>query len=58
METFEDLTADPGTVFASVCGFIGVDDDGAARSLGDTINAYTEFRSVRVRQLSKGCPSR
>ncbi|MET0831966.1 MAG: sulfotransferase [Acidimicrobiia bacterium] len=56
VETFEDLTADPGTVFASVCRFIGVDDGVRPESLGDTINAYTEFRSVRVRQLSKGMP--
>jgi hypothetical protein len=43
-------------VFASVCRHIGVDDDFRPDSLGDSINAYTEFRSVRVRRLSKGMP--
>jgi hypothetical protein len=56
VETFEDLTTDPGAVFASVCRFIGVDDGVRPESLGDSINAYTEFRSVRVRRLSKGMP--
>ena len=56
VETFEDLTADPATVFSSVCGFIGVDDTVRPGNLGNTINAYTEFRSVRVRDLSKRLP--
>jgi Sulfotransferase domain len=56
VETFEDLTAQPGTVFASVCRHIGVDDTFRPEILGDSINAYTEFRSVQVRQLSKRLP--
>lgn len=56
VETFEDMTADPGAVFASVCRHIGVDDTVRPGNLGSSINAYTEFRSVRVRELTKRLP--
>ena len=56
VETFEDLTARPAETFASVCRFIGVDDGFRPDILGETINAYTEFRSPRVRELSKRLP--
>lgn len=56
VETFEEMIADPGSVFASVCRFIGVDDTVRPQILGESINAYTRYRSVRVRNLSKRLP--
>ena len=54
--TFEELERDPATVFAATCRFLGIDDGFVPGNLGQAINAYVEFRSVRLRQIGKRLP--
>ncbi len=55
---FEDMRSDPDTVFAGVCQFVGVDPTFRPEHLGAAVNAYTEFRSLRVRDWARKLPKR
>lgn len=53
---FEDLIHEPGETFASVCRFLDVDPEIRPSNLGDSINRHLEFRSLRLRSLSRRLP--
>lgn len=53
IQTFEDLSHRPDAVYARSCRFIGVDDRFCPENLGRHINAYVEFRSTGLRNVSK-----
>ncbi len=57
VQTFEDLETDPASVYRKACGFLGIDQGFVPPNLGRAINPYVEFRSTRVRELSKRLPS-
>jgi hypothetical protein len=56
VRTFEALERDPADVFAAVCRFLDIDDGFVPANLGQAINAYVEFRSVRLRRIGKRLP--
>ncbi len=56
VETFDDLRADPQSVYRRVCGFIGVDDTVELANIGRTFNPAREYRSMRVRIASRRLP--
>ncbi len=56
VETFDDLRADPLSVYRRVCGFLGVDDTVELPNIGRTFNPAREYRSLRVRVASKRLP--
>ncbi len=58
VETFDDLVAKPGEVYASVCRFIGVDDTYRPANLGQPVNPFLEFRSLRLREWARRLPKR
>jgi hypothetical protein len=43
-------------LFAGLCEFLGVDDQFVPTQLGQQVNSFLEFRSIKVRQLSKRLP--
>ncbi|WP_432478379.1 sulfotransferase family protein [Nocardioides sp. GXQ0305] len=53
---FEDLRDSPVEVFRAVAGFIGVDPGTVPDAVGAQANAYQQFRSLRVRDLSGRLP--
>ncbi len=58
IQTFDELTTDPASVYKRTCRFIGVSDDFTPDSLGDPVNAFVEFRSKTMRNISKALPKR
>jgi hypothetical protein len=56
--TFDDLNRHPSEVFARTCLFLGIDDAFRPLNLGEPVNAYTAFRSPKVRELTKPLPRR
>lgn len=53
---YEDLRAHPHDVYRRACRFIGVDDGITSPSVGQRVNQYVEFRSLRARNWSKRLP--
>lgn len=53
---FDDLTAAPAATYATVCRFLGVDDDFVPPEVGRAVNPSIAFRSLAVRRLSKRLP--
>lgn len=53
----EDLKRNPRDLYATVCGFLGVDDTFIPTAMGDTVNPYVEFRSLALRKWAKTLPS-
>lgn len=53
---FEDLRDVPGDVFRHVAAFLGVEATRVPPEVGHTVNAYQQFRSVRLRDLARHLP--
>ena len=58
IQTFDEITSDPTTVFRRTCRFLGVADDFMPHNLGQVTNAFVEYRSPRLRDMTKGFPRR
>ncbi|MGF1616390.1 MAG: sulfotransferase [Acidimicrobiia bacterium] len=58
VQTFNELTSDPTTVYRRTCQFLGVADDYTPPIVGQVTNAYVEYRSPRLRDVTKGFPRR
>ncbi len=58
VQTFDELTSDPTTVYRRTCQFLGVADDYTPPIVGQVTNAFVEYRSPRVRDMTKGLPRR
>jgi hypothetical protein len=58
VQAFEDMKQDPVRVYSEICEFIGVDASFRPERLGAPVNAYTEFRSLKVRDLARRLPKR
>jgi hypothetical protein len=56
VQTFDELGTDPVGVFTRTCEFIGVDPSFRPTNLGAQTNAFTQYRSTRLRNLSKRLP--
>ena len=56
LELFESIRDNPADIYARVCRFLGVDDMVAPGDLDRPVNAQQGFRSVRLRNLSRGLP--
>lgn len=50
---FEHMKRDPVSIYQSVCRFLQVEDSVVPAIVGETINPYVRFRSLRVRNWSK-----
>lgn len=53
---FEDLRDRPRAVFRQVAEFVGVDPELVPDQVGEAVNSYQRFRSVRVRDLARRLP--
>lgn len=53
---FEDLVSRPEETFSTLCGFLGIDTSVRPENLGDPVNRHIEYRSLRLRNLSKRMP--
>jgi hypothetical protein len=53
---FDDLRDRPGPTYAGTCRFLGVDDGFAPSRLGDRVNRFVAFRSMRVRDMRRRLP--
>ncbi|CAN5755263.1 hypothetical protein BH23ACT4_BH23ACT4_03000 [soil metagenome] len=58
VQTFDEMTSDPTTVYKRTCSFLGVSDDYTPENLGQVTNAFVEYRSPRLRDMTKGLPRR
>lgn len=58
VQTFDEVTSDPTSVYRRTCRFLGVSDDYTPENLGQVANAFVEYRSPRLRDLTKGFPRR
>ena len=56
VSVFERMVADPVATYRSLCAFLGVDDSFVPANLGDPINPYVTFRSLRIRNWSRKVP--
>jgi len=54
---FDDLRDRPQQTYADVCRFLGVDDGFVPRRLGERVNRYVAFRSMRIRGMRRQLPS-
>lgn len=53
---FEEFRADPLPVFARICDFLGVDTSFVPPNLGEKVNPYVKFRSLRLRNAARRMP--
>jgi hypothetical protein len=53
----DDLDRAPQALYRKVCEFLEVDPSYAPAALGNTVNQYVEFRSLKVRNFAKMMPS-
>ena len=53
---FEDMVADPGGIYREICSFLGIDSSIQPSNLGQVVNAYITFRSLRARAFTKKLP--
>jgi len=56
VEIFEDLRDSPARVYASVCRFLGVAEGFRPPNLGQAVNRFVQFRSLRARSLINRLP--
>lgn len=56
VQTFDEITSDPTAVYRRTCRFLGVSDDFTPQILGQVTNAFVEYRSPRLRDMTKGFP--
>ena len=54
---FERMVEDPVSVYQSLCRSLGVDDRVVPEIVGQRVNRYVTFRSLRLRSLSHRLPS-
>ncbi len=54
---FDDLRDRPEATYGDVCRFLGVDDDYVPPVLGDRVNRFVAFRSMKVRGLRRRLPT-
>jgi hypothetical protein len=54
---FDDLRDRPQETYAGVCRFLGIDDRFMPRRLGERVNRYVGFRSMRIRGIRRQLPS-
>jgi len=52
----DDLRASPGPTYGEVCGFLGVDGGFRPPRLGERVNRFVSFRSMRVRGARRRLP--
>ena len=52
----DDLRDQPRQTYAAVCQFLGVDDAFAPGRLGDRVNRFVAFRSMRIRGMRRSLP--
>lgn len=50
---FERLATDPGAVVTEIFTSLGVDPSILPENLGDKVNSYTQFRSLKVREMTQ-----
>jgi hypothetical protein len=53
---FERMAADPEQTYRTLCRYLGVDDQALPPNLGDRVNPYVTFRSLRMRELGARLP--
>ena len=53
---FEDLVARPGETFGALCDFLAIDAAERPANLGAPVNQHIEYRSLRLRNISKRLP--
>lgn len=53
---FEDFRDDPRAAFASLCRFLDIDDAFAPEHLGDPVNPFRMYRSLRMRLYTRQRP--
>lgn len=58
IQTFDEITSDPTTVYRRTCRFLGVSEDYKPPNLGEVTNAYVQYRSSRLRDVTKRFPRR
>jgi hypothetical protein len=58
VQAFEDMKQDPDRVYGEICEFVGVDPSFRPQLLGTPVNAYAEFRSLKVRDWARRLPKR
>lgn len=54
---FERMRVDPGTTYRSLCQFVGIDETFVPPNLGERINPFVTFRSLRLRRMAQRLPS-
>lgn len=54
---FERMASDPRAAYRSLCRFLGVDDTFEPPNLGVPVNAFVQFRSLRLRDFAKRLPA-
>lgn len=50
---FERMAADPTNVVGDIYSFLGVDPTIIPENLGERVNSYTQFRSLKVREITQ-----
>jgi hypothetical protein len=55
---FDDLRDRPHETYAGVCRFLGIDDRFVPPRLGERVNRFVSFRSLRVRGIRRTLPRR
>jgi hypothetical protein len=55
---FEDLRDAPLDTYRTVCDYLGLDRDRVPAIVGEPLNAFSEFRSQRVRDAARRLPKR
>lgn len=54
---FERMAADPAPVYRSLCNHLGVDPSFVPANLGEPVNPFVTFRSLRLRAAARRLPS-
>ena len=54
----DDLRSAPEATYAEVCGFLGVDGGFRPPRLGERVNRFVAFRSMRVRNARRRLPKK
>jgi hypothetical protein len=54
---FDDLRDRPRETYADVCRFLGIDDRFVPTRLGQRVNRYVGFRSMRIRGIRRQLPA-
>jgi hypothetical protein len=54
----EQMAEHPDVTFSSLCSALGIEEGFRPENLGVAVNAYSRFRSLRIRNLAKSSHSR